>query len=42
MPPTLVQGKDEEELMEKAHKKGTEMADYITNIFLPPNELEYE
>ena len=42
MPRTLVDGKDEEELMERAHKMGTIMADYVTNIFLPPNELEYE
>ena len=42
MPRSLVDGKDEKELMENAHKMGTEMADYITNIFLPPNELEYE
>jgi DNA polymerase delta subunit 1 len=42
MPRSLVDGKDEKELMENAHKTGTEMADYVTNIFLPPNELEYE
>ena len=42
MPRSLVDGKDENELMENAHKMGTEMADYVTNIFLPPNELEYE
>lgn len=42
MPRTLVDGKDEEQLMERAHKMGTIMADYVTNIFLPPNELEYE
>ncbi len=42
MPRSLVDADTEEGLMEKAHKKGTEMADYITNIFVPPNELEYE
>ena len=42
MPRSLVDGKDELELMNNAHKMGTEMADYVTNIFLPPNELEYE
>ena len=42
MPRTLVDGKTELELMEKAHEMGTIMADYITNIFLYPNELEYE
>ena len=42
MPRSLVDADTEEGLMKKAHEKGTEMADYITNIFLPPNELEYE
>ena len=42
MPRSLVDGDTEEELMKNAHKMGEEMADYITDIFLPPNELEYE
>lgn len=42
MPRSLVDGTTEEELMKNAHKMGEEMADYITDIFLPPNELEYE
>lgn len=42
MPRSLVDGKDELELMTNAHKMGEEMANYVTNIFLPPNELEYE
>ena len=42
MPRTLVDGKTELELMNNAHKMGEVMADYITDIFLPPNELEYE
>lgn len=42
MPRSLVDGKDELELMTNAHKMGEKMADYITDIFLPPNELEYE
>lgn len=42
MPRSLVDGKDELELMNNAHKMGEEMANYVTNIFLPPNELEYE
>ena len=42
MPRSLVNGANENELMANAHRIGEEMASYITNIFLPPNELEYE
>tara|TARA_B100000674_G_scaffold158910_1_gene126901 strand:- start:17293 stop:20433 length:3141 start_codon:yes stop_codon:yes gene_type:complete len=42
IPRKMMTADTEQELMEKAHKQGSEMADYITNIFLPPNELEYE
>lgn len=42
MPRSLVNGNDENELMANAHRMGEEMASYITDIFLPPNELEYE
>ena len=42
MPRSLVDGKDEAELMANAHAMGEKMANYVTSIFLPPNELEYE
>jgi DNA polymerase delta subunit 1 len=42
MPRSLVDGKDDEELMANAHVVGEKMANYITGIFLPPNNLEYE
>lgn len=42
MPRSLVDGKDEAELMANAHAMGEKMAKYVTSIFLPPNELEYE
>lgn len=42
IPRSLVDGKDEKELMENAHAFGESMSQKITNIFLYPNDLEYE
>lgn len=42
MPRSLVNGANDEETVEKAHKMGEVMADYVTKFFLPPVFLEYE
>ena len=42
IPRCLVDGADETSLMENAHVFGEKMASEITDIFLPPNDLEYE
>lgn len=42
MPRSIVNGKDALELMDNAHKMGEEMSKEVTDIFLPPNDLEYE
>jgi len=39
---TLINGATDEEMVEKAHKMGEIMADYVTKNFLPPIFLEYE
>ena len=42
MPRTLVDGKTNEETVEKAHEMGEIMANYVTKFFLDPVFLEYE
>lgn len=42
VPRTLVDGKNDDELMENAHKFGEVMADYVTKVFISPIFLEYE
>lgn len=42
LPRSLVDGKTTEELIKNAHDMGTRMAEHVTSIFLPPNDLEYE
>lgn len=42
VPRSLVNGKNDEELIKNAHAFGEVMANKITDIFLEPNELEYE
>ena len=42
MPKSLVKGNTREELVQNAHKMGTEMAEYVTKSFLSPVFLEYE
>ena len=42
VPRSLVNGANDEELIKNAHAFGEVMANKITDIFLAPNELEYE